>query len=595
MLGVEFFMIVLNKKILNICFLFFGLSSSIIHGENLSNHSIKKSEALFLKSAVLVSEGSENSTLVTLDSTILPIVLIDTDGKTIPNENKITARMKIINNDNGEFNKPTDIDAEYEGYIGIEIRGHSSASYPQKPYGLETRDSLGNNLNVSLMGMPKENDWILLSNYNDKSLVRNILSFELFRRMGHYAVRARLCEVLLNSEYQGIYVFCEKIKQDKNRVDIAALTPDDTTGNQMTGGYIFKVDYHDPSNSWRSDFPAFDYPEKKVYYVYVEPKAAEITLKQKTYIQDFIRNAESALYENNFADPAIGYRGFIDVSSFIDYFILSEVSRNVDGYKKSRFFFKDRYDKDSLLYAGPPWDFDWAWKNIRECIYNNTNGANWSYKTNDCNPDNNAPDWYIRLLQDGYFTNRLIDRYEALRKDFLNLETINYFIDSIATLVDQANKRHFDRWPINSRNAAPEVEPPSETYNEEISRLKEWIRKRLTWLDINIPRLRNNITSAEGASSKPSVFLLLQNYPNPFNSSTKISFTIPERSFVTLKIFDALGREVSQLVSDEISSGTYSYDWDAEGLPSGIYFYQLMAKTISSGFYSETKKLVLLK
>ena len=588
-------MIIQKKKILIFCFLCLCFNSAIIYGESLSDPGIKKSEAGFNNPAIPVSEGSENSVLVILDSTILPIVLIDTDDRNIPNGTKITARMKVINHEYGIFNKPTDAEVEYDGYIGIEIRGHSSSSYPQKPYNLETRDSLGNNLNVSLLGMPEENDWILISNYNDKSLARNILSFELFRRMNHYATRARLCEVIVNSKYCGVYVFCEKIKPDKNRVDIATLTPEDSSGNDLTGGYIISVDYHDASNSWRSDFPAFDYPQKRVYYIYEDPKPDEITVKQKRYIQDFIRNAEAALYGNNFTDLMVGYRRFIDMPSFIDYFILSEVCRNVDAYKKSRFFFKDRNDKDSLLYAGPVWDFDWAWKNIRECIYSDTNGANWSYKTNACNPDNNAPDWYIRLLQDGYFTNQLIERYQALQKDFLNLETIYQLIDSLTTLVDEASKRHFALWPINGANSAPEVELPSETYNEEISRLKEWIRKRLTWLDANIPKLQSNITSTEVTTSKPLTFLLSQNFPNPFNPVTTINFQLPVSGFVTLKVYDILGREVATLVKEEKPAGKYEVEFNVGtnhrfATTSGVYFYKLQTEN-----YSSTKKMIYLK
>lgn len=240
-----------KKKILHFCFLCLCLNFAIIYGKSLSDPDIQKTEVEFYDPATPASEASENSILVTLDSTILPLVLIDTDGQNIPHGTKITARMKVINHEYGIFNKPTDAEVEYDGHIGIEIRGHSSSSYPQKPYNLETRDSLGNNLNVSLLGMPEENDWILISNYNDKSLVRSILSFELFRRMGHYATRARLCEVIINSKYCGIYVFCEKIKSDKNRVDIATLSPEDSAGNDLTGGYIISVDYHDASNSWR--------------------------------------------------------------------------------------------------------------------------------------------------------------------------------------------------------------------------------------------------------------------------------------------------------------------------------------------------------
>jgi hypothetical protein len=586
-----------KESILNFYLLCFCFISSIIYGESLSDFLSQKTTAGFHNSSISVSEGSGNSALVTLDSTNLPLVLIDTGGKNIPDEPKITARMKVIDHENG-FNKPADTEVEYDGYIGIEIRGHSSAYYPQKPYNLETRDSLGNNLNVSLMGMPKENDWVLISNFNDKSFVRNILSFELFNRMGHYATRARLCEVMINSIYRGIYVFCEKIKPDKNRVNIVKLTPENNTENSLTGGYIISIDYHDGSDSWRSNYPAFYYPDKKVYYVYVDPKPDELTIKQKSYIQGFIRKAEGALYGNNYTDPEIGYRKFIDVPSFIDYFILGEVSRSVDAYKKSRFFFKNRNDIDSLLYAGPVWDFDWAWKNITECIYSNTNGANWSYKTNSCNPDNNAPDWYIRLLQDGYFTNKLIERYQSLRKDFLNLENIYHQIDSLTTLVDEACVRHFALYPINGVNSAPEVEPPSETYEEEISRLKEWISKRLVWLDANFPKLRSNITGTEVTTTEPSNFLLSQNYPNPFNPTTQIKYFLPMNSIVTLKVYNLLGEKVKTLIEGFKKRGNYTVTFDASGLSSGIYLYRMTAHQREGGQaenFTDTKKTLFLK
>ena len=183
----------------------------------------------------------------------------------------------------------------------------------------------------------------------------------------------------------------------------------------------------------------------------------------------------------------------MDVPSFIDYFIVSEVSRNVDGYKKSRFFYKNSDDKDSLLRAGPVWDFDWAWKNITECIFGNTDGSGWGYKTNDCQSSYAVPDWHIRLLQDGKFTNQLIERYKALRSNLLDLTTINLFLDSIKTEVSTASKRHFAVFPISDPNAAPEVEPPSKSYDEEITKLKTWIKKRIDWLDINIPKLRGSI------------------------------------------------------------------------------------------------------
>ena len=184
-------------------------------------------------------------------SSNLPIVVITTPGGLdIPDEPKITADMKIIHNAPGQINHVTDNGNVYSGRAGIEIRGRYSASLPQKPYGFETRDEAGNNLDVPILGMPAENDWVLTANYNDKTFLRNFLAFELFRKMGHYAPRTVFCEVVINGEYQGIYLLGEKIKQDKDRVDIAKLTSDENSGDDLTGGYIFANDYYTETDSW---------------------------------------------------------------------------------------------------------------------------------------------------------------------------------------------------------------------------------------------------------------------------------------------------------------------------------------------------------
>ena len=138
------------------------------------------------------------------------------------------------------LNYPNDSGNVYQGIAGIEIRGSYSATLPQKPFGIETRDIQGNNNNVPLFGMPQENDWILIANYNDKTFLRNVLAFDLFEKMGHYAPRTKLCEVVINDIYNGIYVFTEKIKRDNGRVDISKLDLDDNAGDSLTGGYIFR-------------------------------------------------------------------------------------------------------------------------------------------------------------------------------------------------------------------------------------------------------------------------------------------------------------------------------------------------------------------
>ncbi|MDM7925740.1 MAG: CotH kinase family protein [bacterium] len=506
-------------------------------------------------------------TQVRLDSTDLPLVMIDTGGRTVPAGRKISGRMKIVDHGPGRMNRPADAATGYDGAIGIEIRGHHSSTFPQKPYDVETRDDAGNNRNAPLLGMPAENDWILLSNYNDKSFLRNWIAFDLYRRMGHYAPRAVLCEVLLNSAYRGVYVFAEKIKRDRRRVDIAELDPDKGSGDALTGGYIFKVDYHDESNSWMSDFPPMNYPNRRVYYVYVYPKPELITENQADYLRRFVSDAEDAVYGGGFADPRTGFRKFLDIPSFIDYFILSEVSRNVDAYKKSRFFHKDSDSRNGLLRAGPPWDFDWAWKNILECVYSATDGSGWSFLTNDCNPDNNAPDWYLGLLQDGGFTEDLIRRYRDLRSGILDPDRICVVIDSMAALVSSAQGRHFRMWPIAGPNPAPEVESPSRTYAEETGRLKNWIRLRIAWLDDHIEDLRGWVTEEAGVSAgsrPPAGGARL--FPNPASDRFAVSADRPLRR---IRLFDLLGRRV-------YDSGAVFCGRDASvpvrGLPSGIYF-----------------------
>ena len=137
-----------------------------------------------------VSENYGQSEII--ESSNLPLVVIDTQGQTIVDDVKINARMKIIYNEPPQRNYPSDPGNIYDGNVGIEIRGSYSASLPQKPYGFETRDSIGNNLNVSLLNLPEENDWILLANYNDKVFMRNTLAFDLFTKMGHYQPGTRI-------------------------------------------------------------------------------------------------------------------------------------------------------------------------------------------------------------------------------------------------------------------------------------------------------------------------------------------------------------------------------------------------------------------
>ncbi len=227
----------------------------------------------------------------------LPIVIIDTFGEEIVNDPRITAHMGIINNETG-INQIDDPFNGYDGLISIEIRGSSSQSFPKKQYALETQDSEGENLNVPVLGMPEENDWILHAPYSDKSLLRNYLSYELARDMGRYASRTRFCELVINGDYKGLYIFMEKVKRDNNRVDISQLGPDEITGDDLTGGYIVKIDKWDgeTNDGWYSESPlgGFD----GVWYQYHYPKPDDIVEEQRDYIMDYITDLKHSWLVN---------------------------------------------------------------------------------------------------------------------------------------------------------------------------------------------------------------------------------------------------------------------------------------------------------
>lgn len=520
---------------------------------------------IFLIFGFLQQESYSQSVAFSSD---LPLVVITTNaGETIKNEPKITADMKIISNGEGIRNYITDPGNIYSGKIGIEIRGRYSASLPQKPYGFETRDAAGNNLNVSLLGMPSENDWVLIANYNDKSFLRNVMAFEIFTKMGHYAPRMRFCEVILNEEYKGIYLLGEKIKQDSGRVDIAKLKPEDNSGDDLTGGYIIKNDYFTSADSWLSNFSPINKPGAKVYYVYHDPDAKELNEKQKTYIQGFINTFETILYSQDFRAPVLGYKSYIDVNSFTDYIILSEVSRNVDAYKKSRFLYKNKDSEDGLLHSGPPWDYDWAFRNLWEdCIHmSRTDGSGWAYKINECAANPVPPSWEVRMIQDKEFSNHLYSRYSNLRNNILSNEQLDKTIDSVAMLLDEAKERHFNKWKILGVSSTVERGIQPLTYAGEIEKFKSWLDIRLAWLDANMNGFATSIKDYDSP-------IHCRVFPNP---ATDLLFIESDSEISDVTIITTSGSVVKEItdIRDQ------SIHLNIADLESGLYMVKIQFRS----------------
>lgn len=523
--------------------------------------------------------GNNPATYLSFSSSNMPIVVINTNGQTIQQTGKITADMGIIYNGPGIRNNLTDPYNNYSGKVGIEIRGNYSASLPQKPYEFETRDLSGANLDTALLGMPSENDWTLIAMYNDKSFMRNTLSYDLFDRMGHWGPRSKLCEVVLNGDYQGVYALTEKIKRDPNRVDIAKLDPTEVTWPDISGGYILKTDYHNPSNSWQSSFSPIDHPGIPVYLVYVYPKPDEIVQAQRLHIQNFIFNYETALYGTAFADTSIGYRKYLSVRSFYDYFIINELSRNVDGFKKSAYYYKEKDKPDGTLgklKAGPVWDFDWAWKDIWDCtIFQATDGSGWSHHINDCNPDINGTGWYVRLLQDSSFANELNCRWTDLRGNLLDTTRLFGFMDSIANYSNEAQQRHYALWGnMGNATGTPEVNPPAQSYAEEVENLKSWIRRRIVWLDANMFGNNNNCNLVANENSNRDRTIHV--YPNPFSNALNLQIAQSSPNNCVVEIFDALGARIGEKQHLSYQGGLETFEIALPNeMPKGVYFLKV--------------------
>ena len=521
--------------------------------------------------------GNTPATFFQFTESDLPIVVINTNGQTIADDPKIMADMGIIYNGEGVRNHVVDPKNEYDGKIGIEIRGNYSASLPQKPYAFELQDVNGNAIDSSILGMPAENDWLLLANFNDKSFARNVLPYHLFDTMGHYAVRCRLVDVVVNGEYQGIYLLSEKIKRDSSRVDIPKLEVNETLGQDVTGGYIVKIDYWDNSNSWLLNYHPIGFPALDIYMVYYYPDPATIVPEQKAYIQNFINEFETALYGVNFADTLYGYRKYINTKSFIDYFIINELARNIDGYKKSRFFYKDKDKNDGTyrkLKAGPVWDFDWA---LKDMWGGSENGSEFMYGNVDQDVD--APGWYIRLLEDSTFANELRCRYDDLRRTILKESYLWAKVDSVANVVNESQAWHYETWGhMGAATGTGEVQAPSQTYAEEVQRLKDWLSRRIAWLDDNMPGTLFGC-SFVGIDESNFQQAGIQTFPNPFKDEISIKFSADFNQSIHYKLMDQAGRVIEQkTVNINSQSGNLFQIKGLENLQAGIYLLELELK-----------------
>ena len=488
----------------------------------------------FCSSSLLIAQ--------TFTSSNLPIVIINTGGQAIVDEPKIMADMGIIYNGAGVRNNVTDLQNNYKGKIGIEIRGKSSQQFPMKSYSVELWDAAGASVNKNILGMPAESDWVLYAPYTDKTLMHNVLAYAISNELGHWAAHCRYVEVLLNNNYIGVYVLMEKIKRGAARINIPKLKITDISGDALTGGYVFKIDKIDvDEEGWFSQVKPYNaVRNQQIQFIYYYPKTADIVAQQKAYIKNYVDSFELALSSNSFQDTIKGFRKFAGINSFIDYNILNEVSRNVDGYRLSSYFYKDKKSNGGKIIAGPVWDYDIAFRNANYCEGSSTSG--WAYQFNSvCNTDNwLVPFWWERFMQDTAYKATLYCRWKQLRQNTLSNQHINFLIDSISTVLAEAQQRHFQKWPILGQYVWPNPNPIPTTYGEEISTLKQWLASRVNWMDLNIP----NIGACAQWPVDVKGTMIIKIFPSPFKNNLQVQVQSKKPQTIQLQISNAMGQVV---------------------------------------------------
>jgi spore coat protein CotH len=402
----------------------------------------------------------------------LPIVIITTDNNAeIPDDPKIPASMKVIYHTDGSTNFVSDQNTasflNYSGRIKIELRGSTSQDLPKKQYSWTTyEDNDTTKKKVSIMSMPKQNDWILNGLAFDPSLIRDYLSYNLSRQIGYYTTRTQYCEVIINGDYRGLYILQEKLKQDENRINIEEIDGDAASGMPLTGGYITKADKTtggDPV-AWSMDSYA-----GWTDFIHELPKPEDVTTAQNDYIHGQFDDlaATSHDHNNNFGT---GYPSVIDIPTFVDFMVMSELSGNADTYQISTFFHKDLGGK---LRAGPIWDYNLTYGNDLFMYGLDRSHYNvWQFNNNDNEGPKFWKDLYNTPLFKCYFSRRWHEVTEEGQP--LSNAEITAFIDETTALIADAAVREQQRWGTVPNFAA------------EVQGMKNWISQRIAWINNHI-------------------------------------------------------------------------------------------------------------
>lgn len=424
--------------------------------------------------------------------THLPLISIDTDGIQIPGagitengkhagftkapdgSDRITAHMKIMD-DEKKNNHLADTPAVSSDII-IHARGNSSRYFDKLGYRIELIDKNGNNNPKSLVGMDAHHEWVLHGPFLDKTLMRNYMWYNLAGEIMGYAPNVRFCEVVINGEYQGLYLLTELIGagKDGSRLDLSV----DAKDNTYTG-YLLRLDRLDDSEyDWLKSLTTYTLRKDNDLKLEVEfPSVKKLTPELKESIKDDFSKFEKSLYSYDYNSKKYGYTKLIDVDSFVNYFLINEFSVNYDAGSYSTYIYKDISGKFKMCV----WDFNNSCDNYQEQSLMGVQHFELQNKL-----------WYGMLIKDKDFVKKIISRYRELRKTYLNDEYLNKYIDGVVEYLGSAIDRNFKKWgySFDSDSLLIPADRNIHSYDEAIAQLRDFIRSRGEWMDDNIESLK---------------------------------------------------------------------------------------------------------
>jgi len=443
---------------------------------------------------------------VVLTETNLPILFIDTkalNGTTtvIHKDYRVAVRMTIIDNADGRNYADTlshpNQTIDYDGWVGIKYRGYSSfLNAKKKPFGFRTlasSDVEGKKQKVKLLGMSKDNNWVLLAPYHDRSMIRDVLTYELARPFFEFTPHARYCELVMDGVYRGVYILCEKPSKGSHRLNLQDPGDED---DAVSGDYLLEVgdkdetDHYYTSKYKSRDTNGYDLLfNNKIYFNYKFPEYDDMMPGhpvQLGYINQRIADMEDALNSWDFADPETGYRRYIDEMSFIDNMLTQEFTGNPDAYRRSTYLYKHHDDIDPRFKVCL-WDFNLAYGgSLQEIIDHDT----WKFNNKSVLQvimHTLVPFWWARLMEDNDYVEHLKQRWSVYRQTNYRQSHITHVLDSLVHLlaVGGACERNYQAWPNWDENIYLSLNN-THNYDEEIAYLRSWIDHRISWMDAQL-------------------------------------------------------------------------------------------------------------